>query len=62
LHVERLIVAGASAAFSYTMRATMQDGRTGTVGGIDVLDVNEAGQIQTARYYYDPAEVRALLT
>ena len=44
------------------MRATMQDGRTGTVGGIDVLDVNEAGQIQTARYYYDPAEVRALLT
>ncbi len=61
LHVERLIVAGASAALSYSIRATMQDGRTGTVGGIDILEVNAAGQIQTARYYYDPAEFRALL-
>jgi len=62
LSIERLIVTGASVAFSSTARMTTHDGRTGTIQGIDVLDINEAGQIEAARMYYDPAEVQALLS
>jgi len=62
MSVERLILSGASAAFSYTAQVTTDDGRTGTFEGIDVLDVNDAGQIQEVRIYYDPAQLQALLS
>ena len=62
MSVERIIVSGASAAFSYTARATTRDGRSGSFEGIEVLDVNEAGQIEEVRIYSDPAPIQALMS
>jgi uncharacterized protein (TIGR02246 family) len=68
LHTERvastpdqLFIAGDSAAFKWTVQLTLKNGRSVTFEGIDVLQVNPEGKIQTLNAYWDPAPVLAIL-
>lgn len=58
---DRVFVSGNGAAVVYTARFTSRNGRTATVDGIDVFEVNDDGKIQVARYYWDPTPILALL-
>ena len=58
---DKVFVAGDSAAFSWTVQLTTKHGRSVTFEGIDVIQVNDQGKIQTLHAYWDPAPVLAVL-
>ena len=57
----QVFVAGDGAAFSWTVQLTTKHGRSVTFEGIDVIQVNDEGKIQTLHAYWDPAPVLAVL-
>jgi steroid Delta-isomerase len=58
---DQIFVAGDSAAFKWTVQLTTKRGRSVTFDGIDVIQVNDDGKIQTLNAYWDPAPVLAAL-
>jgi steroid delta-isomerase len=58
---ESVFVAGNSAAVKWTGRGTSATGKEVNFEGIDVLEVNADGKIQTVRAYWNPAEMIAQL-
>ena len=58
---KQVFVAGDGAAFSWTVQLTTKHGRSVTFEGIDVIQVNDQGKIQTLHAYWDPAPVLAAL-
>lgn len=62
INIERLIVTGDAAAFSYTARLTTRDGRSASFDGIEMVEVNDAGQIVAVRIFYDLAAIEASLS
>ena len=58
---DQVFVAGDGAAFSWTVQLTTKHGRSVTFEGIDVIQVNDQGKIQTLHAYWDPAPVLAVL-
>jgi len=57
----QVFVAGDGAAFSWTVQLSTKKGRSVTFEGIDVIQVNDQGKIQTLDAYWDPAPVLAVL-
>lgn len=55
------VVAGSGAAVKWTMRAVGKNGRTATVEGISVFEINGAGKIQKVSSYWDDAALMAQL-
>jgi steroid delta-isomerase len=60
--INRVFISGDGAAVFYTAYLTAKNGRTATVEGIDVFEINSEGKIQTIRYYVDPTPVLALFS
>jgi steroid delta-isomerase len=58
---DQIFIAGNEAAVKWTGRGTGKNGRTVTFEGIDILEVNAAGKIQTIKGYWDPAAMMAEL-
>jgi steroid delta-isomerase len=58
---DHVFVAGNGAAVKWTGRGISKQGKKVHFEGIDVLDVNEAGKIQTLHAYWNPAEMVAQL-
>jgi uncharacterized protein (TIGR02246 family) len=58
---DNVFIAGDGAAFKWSMRVTSKRGQSVTIEGIDVIRVNEQGQIQTLHAYWDPAPLLAVL-
>ena len=52
-----IFIAGNCAAVKWTGRGISKQGRSVHFEGIDVLEINEAGKIQTLRAYWNPAEM-----
>jgi len=58
---DQVFIAGKGAAVKWTGRGISKQGRRVHFEGIDVLEVNEAGKIQTVHAYWNPAEMVAQL-
>jgi steroid delta-isomerase len=58
---DQILIAGDSAAFKWTVQLTTKNGRSVTFEGIDVIQVNDDGKIQSLHAYWDPAPVLAVL-
>lgn len=58
---DHVFIAGNSAAVKWTGRGISKQGKTVHFEGIDVIEVNEAGKIQTLHAYWNPAEMVAQL-
>ncbi len=58
---DEIFIAGDGAAVKWTGRGISKAGRKVHFEGIDVLEVNEAGKIQTLHAYWNPAEMVAQL-
>ena len=58
---DQVFIAGNEAAVKWTGRGISKQGRKVHFEGIDVLEVNEAGKIQTLHAYWNPAEMVAQL-
>jgi steroid delta-isomerase len=58
---DAVFIAGDSAAVKWTVHLTAKSGRAVTFEGIDVMQVNDQGKIQTLHAYWDPAPVLAVL-
>lgn len=58
---DQLFIAGDSAAFKWTVHLTTKRGQSVTFDGIDVIQVNDDGKIQSLHAYWDPAPVLAVL-
>ena len=58
---DQIFIAGDSAAFKWTVQLTTKNGRSVTFDGIDVIQVNDDGKIQSLYAYWDPAPVLAVL-
>ncbi|MDQ2920356.1 MAG: nuclear transport factor 2 family protein [Acidobacteriota bacterium] len=58
---DHVFVAGNGAAVKWTGRGISKQGRKVQFEGIDVLEVNETGRIQTLHAYWNPAEMVAQL-
>ena len=58
---DQVFIAGNSAAVKWTGRGISKKGRTVHFEGIDIIELNDAGQIQTLRAYWNPAEMMAQL-
>jgi len=56
-----VFVAGNGAAVKWTGHGISANGKEVKFEGVDVLDVNEDGKIQTVRAYWNPAEMIAQL-
>jgi steroid delta-isomerase len=56
-----VFVAGNAAAVKWTGRGISKQGRKVHFEGIDIIEVNEAGKIQTLHAYWNPAEMMAQL-
>lgn len=54
---DHVFIAGGCAAVKWTGRGKGKNGREVTFEGIDIFEFNDAGQIQTLRAYWNPAEV-----
>lgn len=52
---------GNGAAILYRGEFTAKSGKSAAVEGIDVFEINEAGQIQAIRFYWDPAPLYVIL-
>ena len=58
---DQVFIAGNGAAVKWTGRGISKQGKNVHFEGIDVLEVNEAGKIQTVHAYWNPAEMVAQL-
>ena len=58
---DQVFVAGNGAAVKWTGRGISKQGKNVHFEGIDVIEVNEAGKIQTLHAYWHPAEMVAQL-
>jgi len=58
---DHVFVAGNGAAVKWTGKGTSNNGREVRFEGIDVIEVNEEGKIQTVHAYWNPAEMIAQL-
>lgn len=58
---DHVFVAGNGAAVKWTGRGISKQGKKVHFEGIDVIEVNEAGRIQTVHAYWNPAEMVAQL-
>ena len=58
---DHVFVAGNGAAVKWTGKGTSNNGREVRFEGIDVIEVNEDGKIQTVHAYWTPAEMIAQL-
>jgi steroid delta-isomerase len=58
---DQIFIAGDSAAFKWTVQLMTKNGRSVTFEGIDVIQVNDDGKIQSLHAYWDPAPVLAAL-
>ena len=58
---DQVFIAGNAAAVKWTGRGVSKQGKKVHFEGIDVLEVNEAGKIQTVHAYWNPAEMVAQL-
>jgi steroid delta-isomerase len=58
---DSVFVAGNAAAVKWTGKGTSNSGKEVNFEGIDVIEVNEDGKIQTLRAYWNPAEMIAQL-
>lgn len=58
---DQMFVAGDNAALKWTGQLTVKNGQSVTFEGIDVIQVNDQGKIQTLHAYWDPAPVMAVL-
>ena len=58
---DSVFIAGSGAAVKWTGRGVSSSGKVVKFEGVDVFDVNEAGQIHTLRAYWNPAEMIAQL-
>ena len=58
---DQVFIAGNGAAVKWTGRGVSKDGRKVKFEGIDTLEVNEDGKIQTLHAYWNPAEMVAQL-
>ena len=58
---DHVFVAGNGAAVKWTGKGTSNNGREVRFEGIDVIEVNEDGKIQTVHAYWNPAEMIAQL-
>ena len=58
---EAVFVAGSGAAVKWIGKGTSQSGREVKFEGIDVLEINAEGKIQTVHAYWNPAEMIAQL-
>ena len=61
LDEDSVFVAGNGAAVKWTGRGTSTSGKQVKFEGIDVLEVNDDGKIQTIHAYWNPAEMIAQL-
>lgn len=59
--VDQVFIAGDSAAYAYQSLLTAKNGRSATIAGIDAFEFNGDGLIQVARFYWDPAPLRAMV-
>ena len=58
---DQVFIAGNSAAVKWTGRGISKAGNKVAFEGIDIINVNEAGKIQTLYAYWNPAEMAAQL-
>jgi steroid delta-isomerase len=58
---DHVFVAGNGAAVKWTGKGTSNNGREVRFEGIDVIELNEDGKIQTVHAYWNPAEMIAQL-
>ena len=58
---DHVFVAGNGAAVKWTGKGTSNTGREVRFEGIDVIELNEEGKIQTVHAYWNPAEMIAQL-
>lgn len=58
---DQIFIAGNSAAVKWTGRGVSKQGNKVHFEGIDIIDVNEAGKIQTLHAYWNPAEMMTQL-
>jgi len=58
---DSIFVAGDGAAVKWTGKGTSTSGREVNFEGIDVLEVNDDGKIQTVHAYWNPGEMIAQL-
>jgi len=58
---DAVFIAGNGAAVKWTGKGTSNSGREVRFEGIDVIEVNEDGKIQTVHAYWNPAEMIAQL-
>jgi steroid Delta-isomerase len=58
---DQVFVAADTAALKWTGQLTTRSGQSVTFEGIDVVQVNEQGKIQTLHAYWDPVPVLAVL-
>ena len=58
---DEVFIAGNGAAIKWTGRGISKAGNKVHFEGIDVIEVNEAGKIQTLHAYWNPAEMTAQL-
>jgi steroid delta-isomerase len=58
---DHMFVGGDGAALKWTGQLTTKNGRSVTFEGIDVIQVNDQGKIQTLHAYWDPAPVMAVM-
>jgi steroid delta-isomerase len=58
---DHVFVAGNGAAVKWTGKGTSNNGREVRFEGIDVIELNENGKIQTVHAYWNPAEMIAQL-
>ena len=61
LYEDAVFVAGNGAAVKWTGKGTSAGGKEVNFEGIDVIEVNADGKIQTVRAYWNPAEMIAQL-
>jgi steroid Delta-isomerase len=58
---DSVFVAGNGAAIKWTGRGTSASGKEVKFEGVDVIEVNDDGKIQTVHAYWNPAEMIAQL-
>jgi steroid delta-isomerase len=58
--INRVFFSEDGVAVFYTVDLTAKNGRTATTEGIDVMEINSEGKIQSMRFYQDPEPVRVL--